>query len=471
MGVVSLNAQVLTLDECRQMALQDNKTAQIDQENVEAAKALKNAALSNFFPTFSANGGYMFNSMDVHLLAKDHEFSFGTANYENGFTWKPEHDWSQNLILPASKEVAKEVQTEIGNVINEQYSKLYDDLTLDVKHVLIGQVGVTQPIFLGGKIYNTYRMAESAERLAEMKAESGKNDIIWQVDEAYWRVVSVEKKKALAQQYYDLLVKLDGDVAVLVEEGLATRSDQLKVKLKLSEAEEKLGQATDGLELSRMALCQIIGKPLDYEIHVDGSDLEQMSLESEQYDVAGAADRRDEVRMLTEAQNMAHASKMLTASTLMPNIVAQGNYMMANRNFDDGIQKKYNGWWSAGVVVNIPIAHASDIYKVKAAKHTEQAAQLKLDEVREMISLQATQSEQKVAAARRKLIRTQAASANALEVLRMAQESFAEGVVGSTDLMAAETQWQSAESDRIDAAIELKMAELTYRKNTGNNLF
>ena len=110
-------------------------------------------------------------------------------------------------------------------------------------------------------------------------------------------------------------------------------------------------------------------------------------------------------------------------------------------------------------------------YKLKAAKHTEQAAQLKLDEVREMISLQATQSEQKVAAARRKLIRTQAASANALEVLRMAQESFAEGVVGSTDLMAAETQWQSAESDRIDAAIELKMAELTYRKNTGNNLF
>lgn len=436
-----VSAQVLTLDECRQLALQGNKKMEIDREAVAASADSKKAAMSLFFPQFSANGGYMYNSMDLHLIPGQIQVPIiGTITQGEG-------------------------------LLGKAYGAIYDKLTLDMHHTLAGQVGVVQPIFLGGKVIQAYKIARSAEHIAQMKQDYDQKDLTIKVDEAYWRVLNVQKKKALAQQYYDLLMKLTSDVEALVEEGVATRADLLKVTMKRHEAEEKLGQATDGLILSKMALCQLIGKELDFDIRVSDQGLEEFYLR----EVSGPGDDdvngREEIQMLEEAENIARAGKWMAASTLMPNVVASANYIMTNKNFSDGMNfNKYYGWVNAGVVVNIPIAHASDIYKVKAAKHREKMASLAVEEMREMLELQATQSRQQVTAAQRKLIRTQSASENAREVLRMAQEGFDEGVISSTDLMAAQTQWQSAESDRIEAAIELKLAELTYRKNTGKSL-
>ena len=37
----------------------------------------------------------------------------------------------------------------------------------------------------------------------------------------------------------------------------------------------------------------------------------------------------------------------------------------------------------------------------------------------------------------------------------------------ATDLMKAQTAWNKAYSEEIDAAIALRMAEITYKKHTG----
>lgn len=462
---------LLTLSDCHRLAVANNRQAQIDQENLEAAKDSRRSAFSNFFPKFFANGGYSYNSLDVHLLSRNHEFTFGQIRPDGSFVWNDDYNIANRVVLPASKEVATELQSKMGEIISEQYSKLYKDLTLDVRHVLVGQVGLVQPVFLGGKLIYGYKLARSAERIAQYKAESGHNSLLVSVDEAYWRVVSVQKKKQLAEQYYNLLYKLNNDVEVLVNTGAATQSDRLKVLMKLSEAEEKLGQATEGLILSQMALSQLLGIKNTQIIPADTLSPDQIT---PAFVPAGNAelltDKRQEIRILEEGQNMAKSAKMIAASTLMPNIVASANYMMSNRNMEDGITKKYSGWLNAGVVVNIPLAHASDIYKVKAAQHEEKAMELRLQQTRELLQLQITQSEQQVSAAIRKLARANTSLCHAREILRIAEESHLQGMITTTELMTAQTQWQSAEADCIDAAIELKMAELNYQKNIGQIL-
>ena len=66
---VQIQAQkVLQLEDCRQMALVHNKSLQMVQESVKAAKQLKEAAFTQFLPNFSANGAYTRNEKNISLL-------------------------------------------------------------------------------------------------------------------------------------------------------------------------------------------------------------------------------------------------------------------------------------------------------------------------------------------------------------------------------------------------------------------
>ena len=69
--------------------------------------------------------------------------------------------------------------------------------------------------------------------------------------------------------------------------------------------------------------------------------------------------------------------------------------------------------------------------------------------------------------ARKKLEEAVSNAAYAEETLRMAEESFKAGVLNSNDLLAAQTSWRSAQSDLIDAMIEIKMDELYLKQATG----
>ena len=480
----NMAAQTLTLNECRQLALQSNKQTEINREQVAAAKDLKSAAMANFFPKISANGGYIWNEKDIVLMPDALDTRVGTIHANGGVDWKPESAMGKvqaginafatqmETILPGSAArisgFANGVGTEFNNLIGTVYGDLRDMLTWDVQHVFVGQVGLTQPIFVGGKIINTYKIAKSSQHIAEIKAENDNDELILKVDEAYWRVLSVEKKRELAQQYYDLIKKVESDVDALAEEGLATPSDQLKVKMKLAEAEQKLGMAEDGLSLSKMALCQLCGLELDYDIHVSDQSLnEAILVDTLPADMDLVLSGRKEIQMLEESEKIAKSTVMLAASTLMPNIVANAGYLVTNPNMQNGFANNFRGQFSAAVAVNIPIAHANDIYKVKAAKHNQKVVDLKLQEAREMITLQTTQSRQKVSDAQRKLARAISASGHAEENLRLAEEAWKEGMLSSTELLGAQTAWMNAETDRLDAVIELKMAQSTLNKHMG----
>ena len=53
------------------------------------------------------------------------------------------------------------------------------------------------------------------------------------------------------------------------------------------------------------------------------------------------------------------------------------------------------------------------------------------------------------------------------ENLRCANLGFKEGVMQTTDVMAAQTAWLQAQTRKIDAEIELKLSETALRKALG----
>ena len=466
----------MNLQQCREMALSATQT-QASQELKAAAEDNRKASVAAMFPRLSANSAYSWTNAKMTLLPSEMDLGAGTAilsqDGSSHFFWNEGSPVGQMVQYTKDMGVVGDQMQQLadasGQMIADGYKNLYDQLNLNTTHLFVAQVGVTQPIYVGGRLIQMHNIAKLAEQTVALEADKKHDDVIVAVDEAYWRVVSVAKKKELAEQYYKLLCQLESDVQEAVNEGLATRADLMHVATKRGDAEVKKLQAENGLVLSQMALAQVCGLPLDEPIEVDGCELENTFLQDTLTDFSASVNNRAELQMLENATKIAKANAKLISAGLQPNIVASANYIYSNISAENGLNSdwKGKGFFTAGVVVNVPIVHADDIYRLKAAKHTARAAELKVEETRELLTLQTTQANQKMMEAQQKIALAQLTQKNAEEVLRMAQESYDAGMITASELMQAQTLWLSSATDLVDAQVEAKNTETLLRKYLG----
>ena len=92
---------------------------------------------------------------------------------------------------------------------------------------------------------------------------------------------------------------------------------------------------------------------------------------------------------------------------------------------------------------------------------------MELADAREKMQLQASQSNFRIKEANKKLVMAARNQQSAEENLRCAQVGFREGVMQTTDVMAAQTAWMNARSQKIDAEIDVKMSHVNLEKALG----
>ena len=323
---------------------------------------------------------------------------------------------------------------------------------------------------MGGAIIAMNKMADIGEQYAANSAEAKRQLTLYQIDQAYWQVVSLKHKQKLAQSFVDLVKKLDDDVQKMIEEGFATRSEGLSVSVKVNEAEMALMQVNDGLTLSKMLLCQLCGLPMNGQVTLADEDSEALGAVelTPKVDAGQAAGNRPELKQLQNVVDMSRQlTKILKAGNL-PQVALTGGYLVSNPNLYNGFQKKFDGVWNVGVLVRVPIWNWGDVaYKVRASKGAMTIANLELEDVREKIELQVNQSVFHVEEANKKLEMAKANTLKADENLRTANLGFHEGVISATTVMEAQTAWLQAQSQKIDAEIDVKLSQVNLQKAMG----
>ena len=283
-------------------------------------------------------------------------------------------------------------------------------------------------------------------------------------------MVSLKHKQRLAESYLELIKKLDGDVQKMIAEGVATRSDGLSVSVKVNEAEMTLQKVNDGLTLSKMLLCQMIGLPVNASVTLADEDAESLAAVTiqPQLDVEQAISNRPELKMLSNVVDMSKQATNILKAGNLPQVALMGGYAVSNPNVLNGFQKKFGGFWNVGVLVRIPIWNWGDVaYKVRASKGATAIANLELEEAREKIELQVNQSTFKVGEANKRLALAEASIQRAEENLRTANLGFSEGVISPTVVMEAQTAWLQAQSQKIDAEIDVKLTQVDLQKALG----
>ena len=506
--------QRLTLDDCREMALRSSKDLEQARTQVQMAGYDRKIALANYFPNIGATGAYLYNNRDIALVddfqssmlqsagsilqgvadgtaaSLQEQVSGAMGQAMNGTVTQLMAAIQSNPALAQEYMSSPMWQTVLGMLqkmdpsalgqlqlpdISEPVNAIGADIDKalhpDLHNIWVGAVTVRQPVFVGGKILYSNRMAALNEDLARSRYDQAEAQVVLDVDQAYWQIVSIAGKKRLSESYADLLHTLQADVDASVRAGVMTESDALQIKVKVNEAEMLRTKATNGLTLAKMLLCQRIGLPLDSEIelydeHLDVVPLPQRGIGKSLDDIW--ADR-PETRSLDLASRIYDAKAKVTRADGLPQVALTANWLVSNPNAFNGLQNTWNGGMlSAGVMVNVPLFHGlENLNRYRKAKAEASLYRSQLEDAKQMIQLQVTRERKAYDEALEKLSMSEANLASAEENLRTATIGFEAGVIPTATVLSAQTAWLSAHSDCLDAGTELQMAAAALRQAEG----
>ena len=465
--------RLLTLDSCRAMALRNNKQMGVAKMKQEVNANLRKSARTQYLPKVNAVGGYMWMSREISILNDDQKEALSSLG--TNATGKLQDALSPLVsVLPAATQAKMAGDmSQFAGTLNHVGAGLVDGFRTDTRNMFAGAVTVTQPVFMGGALVAANKIADINEQMAANSLEMKRQNTLYNIDQVYWQVVSLRHKQTLAESYVELVKKLKGDVQKMIDQGVATKGDGLSVSVRVNEAEMALTQVTDGLALSKMLLCQLIGLDEDEVITLADEESEEIRMNREELVVAEggtsvAFQNRPELKVLENTVDLSRQTTNALKAGNLPTVLLTGGYMLSNPNTFNGFEKKFGGVWNVGVVVRVPVWNWGDVkYKVRASKGATAMANLELDDAREMISLQVRQNNFKVKEAQKKLTMAQSNVANADENLRMANLAFKEGTASFTTVMEAQTAWNAAQSQLIDAEIGVKLSEVELQKALG----
>ena len=479
--------EVYSLQKCRELALQNNRQLKISNMTVDVAENTRKAAKTKYLPRVDALAGYQHFSREISLLSDDQKntlSNLGTNTFGQlgGQIGQNLSSLAQQGVL--SPQVAQQLGQLLSNVAtpltqagNNIGQSINDAFRSNTKNVYAGGIVVNQPIYMGGAIKAANDMAAIGEQVAQNNISLKRQLVLYGVDNAYWLAISLKKKEALAIRYRDLAQKLNEDVKKMIREGVATRADGLKVEVAVNTADMQIARIQSGVSLAKMALCELCGLDLNGDIQLsDERDADLPPTPSTQFDnyIIPASDStrlnetRPELRLLQNAVDMSKQNTKFLRSLYLPHILLTAGYSVSNPNLFNGFQKRFTDLWNIGVTVQVPVwTWGENKYKIRASRTATSIAQLEMDDVRKKIDLEIEQNRLRLKDANKQLATSHKNMAAAEENLRCANVGFKEGVMTVTEVMAAQTAWQTSRMAIIDAEISVKLAQAGLQKALG----
>ncbi len=456
------SGQVVTLDSCRHMALRNNKEIQQAALAIDKAGYQRKEAAAAYLPQFDLTAGYIYNSRRVSLVKEDQMLPTKSFNLETG-------TYDYNLVIDPRTGTPLQVN---GQYVPSTIALLpKSGLSYNIHNLMGGALTVTQPIYMGGKITAMNQITDLAQQLAREMRDSKIEDVVYNVDAAYWQVVSLCAKQKLARSYVSLVEKLDNDVKAMVNEGVATRANQLAVDVKLNEANVDLTKVDNGVTLSRMLLAQLCGLPVNTMMTLadEGQDELGILLSPSTYNLDEVFNKRHDVRSLELATKIYDQQVKVARSEMMPKLAAVAALHATNPNSYDGFENRFGAAFSVGATLRMPLWHWGGLSnKVKAAQVEANLKRLELDDAKEKIALQISQAAFRYQEAFKTYEATKANLAQADENLRIADIAFKEGMGTIDEVLAAQTAWLKANSEKIDAEIDVQLTHEYLNKVMGD---
>ena len=455
-GLFCVQAETLTLDECRSRALEYNKSLVSSRLQIQKQEADLKAMKTNFLPNFKIIAADFYNTGKTTINPDlSTTFASGIAN-------------AQNVLAQLA---ANPLYTPlVGGLksIAEGFQVPDDFLEFKIGNVFTAGVSVTEPLYAGGKITAGYKMNKLGVSMAQNKVRLTEQEVLLNTDNAYVLCIRAKEMGSVARSYKAVLDELRKTVDNAVKHGIRTQNDVLKVQVKQNEAELNILKADNAYRLAQMNLAQVIGAPLTERIDVTTDGLNIPTDNNLLLDGSADISNRPEYDLLNQKTEMARLQIKLTRSDFLPNLALFGAYSYLNGMKLMGERVFKNGSATVGVVFRMPLFHFGEgMQKVRSEKAAYQISQMEQQDLNEKMQLELLQATNLLQEAALEIQVTNKSVEQAAENMRLSKKHYEVGTEPLSDYLEAQALWQQANASSVEARCNYLVAYTKYLKARG----
>lgn len=408
---LSVEAQrSLTLEECSQLALENNARMKNARLDVKGAEEVRKEAFTKYFPSISATGGAFTSDNGMAELA----------------------------LVPGLLEMTM------------------------AKNGVMGGVTAVQPVFAGGQILNNNKLAALAVEVSRYQMKQSENEVLLTVEQYYWLHVSLQEKRKTVSLLETLIDNLYKDVEASVRAGVANRNELLQVQLKKNSIASDRLKVDNNLRLSKMLLSQYIGMPED-DFTVQATLQEPLpSPETYRIDLMSALPTTVAYKLLDKNVEASRLQYKLKVGQNLPSVGIGAGYMYHNILDTDHsfgmifatVSVPLTDWWGGSHAIR------KQKLQLKAAEYTRQDTNEKL-----LLQMQKLWNELEEAYEQAKISEESVKTAE--ENVRLSTDYYQVGTETLSDLLNAQSLLQQSRDQYTDDYTNYLIKRTEYLQATG----
>lgn len=320
------------------------------------------------------------------------------------------------------------------------------------------------PLYRGGRLSRGVAIAELRRSIAEDMYSMGRQDLIYNLTNAYYKVLQLEKVVKANDEAVKQFEAHRRDVEFLFQAGTAAKVDILKAETELAHARQAALISRNGLESAYEVLKMLMGiDEMDKRIRLvqdEGRDVEASPIEQ---DIQAALNRRPDYQAALKRIKAAEERVALAEGRHYPSLNLTGEYSERA-----GPDMEWNENWFIGIRLFIPIFEGGSISaevgraRAELMKAREGERALRLEIIREV-----RDAHLGVETAMQRMEVAEKAIETARENVRIEHLRYKAGVGTGTDVIDAQTSLLRAETDYHQAVYDRAIALAALRKAVG----
>lgn len=425
--------QVLTLNQLKDSALQNNFAIRNAKYGVEAAQQQRKETFTKFFPNISGTGLWFNANKGMAKMDID----------PSGII-SPELGASLAQMLPA------EALAAMGNPISMSM----------MKNGTIGSLMAVQPVFAGGQIINGNKLAKVGEEVNQLQLQLSENEVEKTVEQYFWQLASLQEKMKTVNAVDTLLSDIYKDVDVAVRAGVAMRNDLLQVQLRRNDIESQRLKLQNGISILRLLLSQYSGlRDTSFSISYQTAvDLPLLSMQDHQQALVGTA----EYQLLGKQVEATNLQKKMAIGQNLPTVAVGAGYTYHN------LMEKDHSFGMIFATVSVPISDWwGGSHAIKRRKLEHQKAVEQLEDNAQLLQIRMQNAWNGVEESYLQLQLAQRGIEQAEENLRLNRDYYRAGTSRLSDLLEAQLLYQQTCDKHTDAFADYHQKLLEYRQSVG----
>ena len=405
----AIGQRVLTLDEARQLAVSRNNNLKAAQEKIEAAKAQKAEADTKGKPRLDGSVSSWYFGKPLNTLFPDYG------------------------ITPS--------------------------------------ITASMPVYAGGKIKSGKELAAKGVEITTEQKVLTTSEVVLATEYAYWQVVAAKEKIRLAEQFAKQLQGLYTELNNAFTAGLTYKNDVLRVKVQQNDNELNLTRANDAWILAKLNLAQITGLGDSTNFMIPDSVFGKFNREIMKSSIDEIIGNRSEIKILKKSIEAERIQERILRADFKPTIGVSATGLHAfGKEGINATKPTSHGFTSyyGMVQLSIPIFDwGQRTQKVKQQQHSIMVQQHQLQETKEKISLEIQQAYLQLNESAKRIELSGASLEQAEENLRLSNDRLKAGTITGQNVLEAQTIWQQAFSNIIDAKTAYRIDEARLYRALG----